>query len=189
MKTVKKRPSFLDDTGPPPELVTDPHWYACRTKARAEKQVERRLADNGLETYLPLVKLERQWADRTKRVGFPLFPGYTFARFPQQDLLEVVKTPGLVMVLSEKGYPAPVREEELEAVRRFVAGIDETGKTPEPEDWWEPGTPIRVLTGPFAGMVGQLLETRGRRRVAVRLSALKMVYSVELGRDDVERVA
>ena len=58
-----------------------PHWYACRTKARAEKKVAEVLERHSVECYLPLVERERQWADRTKRVQFPMFPGYVFARF------------------------------------------------------------------------------------------------------------
>jgi transcription antitermination factor NusG len=164
-------------------------WYACRTRSRAEKKVDRFLSESGLETFLPLFEEQRQWADRTKRVHFPLFPGYTFARFPLEQLGEVVQTPGLVKVLSEKGFPAPVREEELEAIRRLVTGVESTGHRPEPVDWWKPGTPIRVLAGPFRGMLGYLLESRGGSRVAVRLSALRMAFSVELSGADLERVA
>lgn len=176
-----------------PECAEGPHqashWYACRTRARAEKQVDRLLTRAGVESYLPLVELERQWADRTKRVGFPLFPGYTFARFPRKHLLEVVQTPGLVMVVSENGLPAPIRDEEMESVRRFVMGQQETGAPPTPEPWWEPGTPILVKEGPFKGMRGYLMESRGRRRVAVKLDALKMAFSVELDTRDLEKVA
>jgi transcription antitermination factor NusG len=174
---------------PPGSANPVTHWYACRTRARAEKQVCRFLERVGVESYLPLVELERKWADRTKRVGFPLFPGYTFARFPVKNLLEVVQTPGLVTVVSENGLPAPIREVEMESVRRFVMGVEGRGETPAPEDWWEPGTQILVRQGPFRGMRGYLLESRGKRRVAVKLDALKMAFSVEMDLEEVERVA
>jgi len=177
---------------PPPtpgSADQESNWYACRTRARAEKQVGRLLERAGVEHYLPLVELERKWADRTKRVGFPLFSGYTFARFPLKQLIDVVRTPGLVTIVSENGYPAPIRDAEMESVRRFISGVDGTGETPAPEDWWEPGTPIVVRTGPFRGMRGFLLESRGRRRVAVKLDALKMAFSVEFGIEELERVA
>jgi transcription antitermination factor NusG len=151
--------------------------------------VANRLERVGVESYLPLVELERKWADRTKRVGFPLFPGYTFARFPRENLLQVVRTPGLVVVVSENGHPAPIRDEEMDSVRRFVLGQQETGEAPLPEPWGEPGTPIRVREGPFKGMRGYLMESRGRRRVAVKLDALKLAFSVELDLRDLEKVA
>ena len=174
---------------PPRELFLEPHWYACRTRARAEKQVDRLLDRAGLETYLPLVERERQWADRKKRVAFPLFPGYTFARFCLGVYGDVVRTVGLVAVLGGRTGPIPVREEELEAVRRFAGGIEATGQLPEALDWLEPGTPVQVIEGPFRGMRGFLVEVRGRTRVAVRLSALRMAMSVELDRSSLRLIA
>ena len=46
-------------------------WYVIYTKSRAEKQVNQRLLEQGIETYLPLQKIIRQWADRKKRVEVP----------------------------------------------------------------------------------------------------------------------
>ena len=42
---------------PPEELFAEAHWYACRTRARAEKKVHRCLVQAGVESYLPLVEL------------------------------------------------------------------------------------------------------------------------------------
>jgi len=171
-----------NDFGPPPELVLEPHWYACRTKARAEKQVDSRLERSGFETYLPLIEQIHQWADRKKRVALPLFPGYTFARFTLADTLQVVQTPGLVNVLSGsgRGYPTPVGEDELESVRIMADGISQTGEEPEPTTWIENGTPVHVLEGPFRGMQGVLLEVRGRSRVSVQLTGIQIGMSVEI---------
>ena len=173
----------------PDSLYRNPHWYACRTRARAEKQVDRLLGRAGFETYLPLVERERQWADRKKKVEFPLFAGYTFVRFPTERFLDVVRTPGVVTVVGGRGEPTPVREEELESVRRFTQGIHDTGWTAEPAEWWEPGTPVLVAEGPFKGMRGLLLESRGRSRVAVRLSAMRLAVCVDLDRTSLRRVA
>ena len=158
------------------------HWYACRTRSRAEKQVDRLLAGLGCETYLPLIMRERRWADRKKRVAFPLFTGYTFARFQLHKFEEIIQTPGLVRVLSStgRGYPTPVDEGELESVRRLVEGIEETGSTAEPADWAQPGVPVEVIEGPFQGMFGTLLERRGQARVAVGLSAINVAVSVQV---------
>lgn len=169
-------------TSPARELFLEPHWYACRTRARAEKQVNARLERSGFETYLPLVEKIRQWADRRKRVALPLLPGYTFARFTLADTLQIVQTPGLVNVLSGsgRGHPTPVRDEELEAVRILVDGIGQTGEEPQVTDWIENGTPVQVLEGPFRGMQGVLLEVCGRSRVSVQLTGVQLGVSVEI---------
>lgn len=168
--------------GAPPVLYERPHWFACRTRARSEKAADRLLEERGVERYLPLVEKERQWADRVKTVAFPLFPGYLFARFTLTDLGDVLRTPRVISVVRVNGYPTPVREEELESVRRLVEGASASGREPEPADYLQPGDPVVVTEGPFEGMRGILLEARGRARVAVRLHAIRQATSVELDR-------
>jgi transcription antitermination factor NusG len=167
----------------------EPRWYACCTRARAEKQVDRLLARVGFETYLPVVELERAWADRTKRVLFPLFPGYTFARLSPDRLVDVVRTPGVVELVGGMARPTPVRDEELEAVRRLASGAAALEQAPELVDWLEPGTPVEVTEGPFRGMRGLLVQVRGSARVAVRLTAIRMAAAVELNPGSVRKVA
>ena len=166
----------------PPELYRVACWYACRTRARAEKQVGRLLSGAGFDAYLPLVERERQWADRKKRVAFPLFPGYVFARFNLTRLHDVLVTPGVVTVIRVNGYPTPVRDEELESVRILVEGANPMGVQPSPWDYLEPGQEVVVTGGPFKGMRGTLLQVRGKARVAVRLSAIRQAVAVEVDR-------
>lgn len=167
-------------TTAPRELYEVARWYACRTRARAEKQVNRLLAGSGIESYLPLIEQERQWADRKKRVAFPMFPGYTFARFDLSGFHQILMTPGVVTVIRTNGYPAPLRDEELESVRLLEKAANETGVVPVPVEFVEPGEEVIVISGPFEGMTGVMIETRGARRVAVRLSAIQQAMAVEL---------
>jgi len=166
-----------------PEVPGVSRWYVCRTRSRAEKQVERLIAGAGFGVYLPVVERERQWSDRIRRVGFPLFPGYIFVRFRPDELLTVLRTPGVSSVLRQNGHPTPVREAELESVRVLVRGANHTGVAPFPVDFMEPGEGVLVVSGPFHGMRGQLLEERGSTRVVVQIWAMKQATSVELSRE------
>ena len=172
-------PAMIDQTIPR-ELFEKRRWYACHTKSRAEKKVEQQLSGAGFEAYLPVVEKERQWADRKKTVAFPLFPGYLFARFRLTELDEVLGLPGVASVLRPNGYPTPVRDEEFASLRRFVDGVKETGARPSPWDFFEPGQGVVVVSGPFEGMVGVMVEDRGSARVMVRIAALRLATSVEL---------
>lgn len=174
---------FRDDDRTPPELYEREHWYACRTRARAEKKVEKRLDAAGIEAFLPLVDREREWADRTKTVAMPLFPGFVFARFDLTRIYPVISTHGVATVLSPNGYPTPVRDEEIASLRRLVDGANATGTPPAPADYLEPGQEVVVTSGPFEGMRGVLIERRGGARVAVRISALRQATSVDVGRE------
>ena len=186
MTKAALRGSFAEFSTPkntfPAELYAERRWYACRTRARAEKKVEELLGRAGFETYLPLIVRERQWADRKKQVAFPLFPGYTFAKFDLTQYPEVLSTPGLATVVRANGHPSPVQPEELECVRLFAAGVEQTGIEPDPVDFLEPGDPVRVTGGPFAGMSGLLLHRRGPVQVAIRLASIRQALCIVLDR-------
>ena len=167
--------------------VPDAHhtcrWYACRTRSRAEKRAGQLLRLRGVESYVPLLERERRWSDRTKRVGFPLFPGYVFAQFSPAMVHEVLRTPGVVTIVRIDGNPAPVRSEELESVRVLVACVNAGNAPPEPAEFLEAGQEVIVGEGPFSGIRGVLVEDRGRARVVIRLSVLRRALSVELPRE------
>lgn len=146
-------------------------WYACHTRARSEKRVALRLAERDVEAYLPSASLLREWADRRKVVEFPLFPGYVFARFELSGLYRVLSIPGVATVVRLAGRPVPVADAEIENIRRVAAGLAVTNERPEPQPL-HPGDPVRVVDGPFRGVVGVVSEVRGHRRVLVGLHAI-----------------
>src|SRR2546425_62460 len=164
-------------------------WYACRTRPRAEKLADRLLRLRGVESYLPLLEQVRQWTDRRKRVGFPLFPGYVFARFGSGMVHEVLRTPGVVTIIRNDGCPTPVRAEELESIRILVACVNAGNAPPEPVEFLQAGQEVLVARGPFSGIRGVLVEDRGRARVVIRLSTLRKALSVELPRENLRAAA
>jgi len=164
----------------PAVLYVEPRWYACYTRARHEKQVESLLAQKGLESYLPVVPQERQWKDRKKLVAWPLFPSYVFARFTLREVHNVLVIPGVSTIVRVHGRPAPIPDQELENVRRFVGAVAQTGALPEVRPLIEEGDWVRVVEGPFLGVEGRVVERRGRRRVLVGLGAIGQGLEVDI---------
>lgn len=142
--------------------------------------MDRLLTAAGVASYVPLIERTMQWSDRSKRVAFPLFPGYVFARFPLSSLPEVVRTPSLIEVVRVGGSPSPVRETEIESVRALVHGAQRVGDEPETHAYLARGQDVRVVRGPFEGLRGILTEVRGRTRIVVRLETIRQAVSVEM---------
>lgn len=165
---------------PPAQLYTEPHWYACYTRARHEKQVEVQLRQRGLESYLPLVQQIRQWSDRKKAVQFPLFPSYVFGRFTLSEVHAVLTTPGVSTIVRANGYPTPIPERDLENVKTFVSALAESGIQPDARPFLAEGQWVRVLEGPFEGVEGVVVERRGRKRVLVGLAAIGQGLEVDI---------
>lgn len=156
----------------PEHLYVEPRWYACYTRARAEKQVARSLLERQIESYLPMLPQTRQWKDRKKVVSFPLFPSYVFGRFTLRDIHVVLTTPGMSTIVRANGYPAPIPDEELDNVRRVVKAIAGSGFAPEPRPFLAEGQKVRVMEGPLEGVEGFVIELRGRKRVLVGVTAI-----------------
>jgi transcription antitermination factor NusG len=170
-------------TWPTAEAATAvPRWYACYTRARHEKRVERMLQDRGVETFLPLAVRVSQWKDRRKAVDWPLFPSYVFGRFDLQDVHKVLGIPGVVSLVKSDGRPVPIDDGELENVRRFVQILRTGGVEAEsrPLPLFGAGDAVEVVAGPCAGLRGVVVESRGRRRVLIGLHAIGQGLEVHI---------
>ena len=77
-----------------------------------------KLQAKGLESFLPLHTVYRHWSDRWKKVDVPLFSSYVFVRILQRDITYVVKTDGVVRIVSFNGSPTHIPENEINAVRQ-----------------------------------------------------------------------
>lgn len=168
-----------------------PHWYAFYTRGRHEKQVHAGFRRGGIESYLPLLPRERQWHDRRTIVEMPLFPSYVFARLPLHGLHRACRIPGVVHVVSLAGRPTPVPERDVENVRMLVAAIVATGIDPEIDgfDPLEPGVPVRITEGAFAGIEGTIVQLRGRRLLLrVGFRAVGQAVRVEVEAAHLERL-
>ena len=61
---------------------------------RAEKMVYDQLVRREIEAFLPTVQRWSRWKDRKKKIDWPLFPGYCFARFDPTRTLPVLQVCG-----------------------------------------------------------------------------------------------
>lgn len=145
------------------------NWYVIQTKPRKEKQVGSVLERQGIQVYLPLVRVRRV-NPRASPVA-PFFPGYLFAR---ADLASVGVSalnwvPGSVRLLGFDGEPALVPDVVVEHIRRRVSDLDrqyELGSGP-----FQPGDPVRIISGPFRDLEAvfdRTLSPTGRAMVLVK---------------------
>jgi transcription antitermination factor NusG len=154
-------------------------WYACYTRSRHEKQIDRMLRNRAVESYLPIVRRQRQWKDRKKLVSFAMYPGYVFARFPLDQAQTVLSVPGVVRLVGNNGRPTSISDDEIDNVRRFTEAL--WSITIEPEEAYLPaaGDRVRISSGPFANVQGTVVGRRGRRRIIVGLALLGIGLEVD----------
>lgn len=120
-------------------------WYVLFTKPRQERDVRDRLAQQEIETYLPLLP-----PLRPAQAARPLFPRYLFARFDMTVVpVERIRwTPGLVSILMFDGKYAVVGNEVIAYLRERIAGLEARRRVP-----YAPGQRVRLPADhPFAKM-------------------------------------
>lgn len=167
----------------PAQAEAEPRWYACYTKARHEKKVAAVLVERGIESYLPLVPKESRWKDRRKIVDWPMFPSYVFGRFALDTVDRVLSIPGVVSLVRAAGRPVAIDDEDLANVRLFAQGLHGGGVQLEERSYFAEGEQVEILSGPFEGVRGEVVEDRGRRRVLVGLRQIGQgtIVDVEAG--------
>lgn len=160
-------------------------WLVVYTMARTEKKVNDRLERQGIETYLPLHKVLKQWSDRKKWVYEPLFRSYIFVHISKQEYMQVVQTPGVVKFIYFEGQPAVVPNQQIDYVKRLIA--NEIPLEPLPSDI-KPGDRIRVVRGPLREMEGWLVDFQGQRKVMIHIDGVDQALGATLPIGDVEKV-
>jgi transcription antitermination factor NusG len=144
-------------------------WYALYVKSRAEKKVSAELAVLGIEHYLPLQKVLKQWSDRKKWVEIPLFTSYVFVHIDPTEYYQVLNIFGAVKYISFEGKAVPVPEKQIEAIRYYL-----NEKDPEILDKleWHKGQKVEVIAGSLTGLEGKLIEVKGKSIVSVEIEAV-----------------
>jgi transcription antitermination factor NusG len=169
----------------PPEGLGEPFpWYAVRVKPNFDRHVAVSLSAKGYETFAPTYSRVSQWSDRTKLLDLPLFAGYVFCRFDIDRPLSILKSPGVLSVLSFGSVCVPIDEHEIEAVQRLIA----SGRHIGPADIPSIGERVRIKYGPLEGVEGILLQQKGHFRLVVTINMLQRAVSAEFDRDQVEPV-
>jgi transcriptional antiterminator RfaH len=147
----------------------DPKWYAVYTSPRAEKQVYKRLTENGIESYLPLHKTYRIWSDRKKLVEKPLLSSYIFVKVIPSNFPKVYKIHGVVKFITFEGHPAYIPQKQIDNLRLLINSDAEVEVTCEK---FEKGDNVEVINGSMTGLTGELIKMGRKKRVLIRIDRL-----------------
>ena len=164
---------------------TERNWYALYCKSRHEFTVESELRRKEVDTFLPSVRVARQWKDRKKFIDFPLFPGYLFVRIHERpdEYVHVLRTRGAVRIVSsEAGCPAPVSSEEIESLKLII----KSGQALDIYPRLKEGVRAKVRRGPLAGAWGVISEKLEQYTFVVNVDILGRSVGIRIDAADIE---
>jgi transcriptional antiterminator RfaH len=150
-------------------------WYAVYTKSRTEKKVAGLLLREKIEVYLPLKKTLKQWSDRKKWVEEPLIRAYVFIKISEKEYYTALNTPGVLKYVTFDGKAAPIAEWQIIALQKVIEGIDDYELSSEV---FKKGNKVKITSGSMAGVIGEIVETRGNKKFIIRIEHIG--YSILL---------
>ncbi len=161
------------------------HWFVFYTKPRFEKKIHEKLIAAGLESFLPTIKVLRQWSDRKKWVEEPLFKSYIFAHVNEKGRLQVLQTEGVVRCVSFNGKVAIVPDFQIEYIKKIISHKQESLVV---ADKLYKGTKVRVISGPLIGMEGYVEYVAEDKWVVFNIDAVHHSIRVKLSKDEVVKI-
>jgi len=158
-------------------------WFAIWTRSRHEQVVREQLERKRIDAFLPTITRWSRWKDRKKKVDWPLFPGYCFARFAAADTLRILKCTGVVNIVSFDGKPAAIPDIELDSIRLLVGSDLQYDPCPMINE----GMMVEVVHGPLKGVVGRLMRKDApKARLVLSVDLIGQAVSVEVDAADVK---
>ena len=165
--------------------MSTPQWYVAYTYSKFERKVLKQVVDAGYEAYLPVHKVYRKWSDRVKQIEMPLFPSYLFINTLECCLHELKDMAGIAQFVAFGGKYATIRNQEIQLIKDLVQQGKDVVARPE---LLKVGQRVRVVRGPFRGLVGVLEKRSGKNRLVVNIDSLRQNISVEMPMTYLRRV-
>ena len=166
---------------------TDRRWLAAYVKMHHEKKVHERLTAQGIQSFLPIQTETRQWSDRKKKVERVLISMMVFVYVNPKEQLQVLQTPSVLryMVLRGERTPATIPNHQMEQFRFMVEHSQ--GAVSFDADCMQIGEEVRVAKGPLMGLVGTLVNIKGKSIIAITIESIGCA-TVEMDASLVEMV-
>lgn len=184
------------------------YWYVLHTYSGHENKVKANLEeriralgleDEILEVLIPTQEVAELKDGKRRVTTRTYFPGYVLIKTarmlrpdqPDDAQLRVWQTirdtPGVMSFVGAGKYPAPLSEEEVEAILRVSEGKEE--KQPTPVLSYAVGDKVKVIDGPFAGFPGEVSAIDyEKQKLRLMISIFGRATPVELEFFQVERI-
>jgi transcription antitermination factor NusG len=176
MPILTKEPDVFPSDLLSSSQALDQPWWAMYTLARQEKKLMRMLAKIDVAFYSPIIpRRYRSPAGRVRTTYEPLFANYVFVCGD-----EVARHAAVCTGCVSRWMPVGQTQELVEDLRQLHSLIL-TDAPLAPERRLEPGTKVRIRSGPFAGYEGIVFrrDRETRLQVAVRFMDQGVSVAVE----------
>jgi transcription antitermination factor NusG len=157
-------------------------WHVAYTFPKAEKKVQIKLEKIGIEAYLPLQQVVRNWSDRRKKLEVPLFPNYIFVNISEKKRYDAFTVKEILRYVSFQGKVATVNDAVVNSLKCILKEKAEVHLESLPK----PGSPVKITNGPFMGIEGILVRRSGKTNLIIQIDALQRAVALNISSFHVE---
>ena len=155
---------------------TEARWFAVYTKYKREKVIRKDLMRKGIEVYLPIQTVVRQYTSRKKTFELPLISCYVFVKITKGQYLPVLQTENVVKFVRIAKNLIAIPQREMDLLKQIVGeGIPVEA---EPMRRLHEGDAVEIIGGRLTGLRGVLVDQHGDKQMVVDLE--NMGYSLRL---------
>lgn len=133
-------------------------WFAIYTRFKSEKEVARRLAAKGIECYVPINKVVREYTRKRKTVELPLINCYAFVHITRSEYVPVLQTEHVSRFIQFSGNLISIPDAEINLLKRICQEISNIEVS---ELSFQRNQMVEIIGGNLTGVKGRLVEDRG----------------------------
>ena len=151
-------------------MINEMQWFLLQTKVRQEQRAAENLERQNVESFCPMIRVEKISRGRRTEVQDVLFPGYLFVQLgePSVSTTAVRSTRGVSHFVTSAGAPIKVPQGLVEQLRDRVTSHAELIMSQLPKS----GAKMQVIDGPFKGLNAIFSEPDGNSRAIVMVTLL-----------------
>lgn len=151
-------------------------WYLLHCKARQEARAKLNIENQGYDTCLPTVKMQKTIRGKRQVVEEALFPSYLFIQIDMENanFNAIRSTRGVNGFVRFGGVPSKIPEKVVEQFQLLEQNDD------APEILFASGTKVEIIDGPFAGLQAVYSMPKGEERCMVLLDMMGKQQQLEI---------
>lgn len=173
----RARPALSASTS----LAPGERWYVVFSQPHREVRAQQQIAAQGFNAFLPIYRKTVRHARKLTSKSAPFFPRYLFVALDiNRDQWRCISnTIGVTTLVMDGAIPRPVPQGIVEGlIQASEAGFVQLGQD------LKVGDQVRILAGPFADLLGELVRIDGASRVRVLLKLLGGTVPASFDRRD-----
>ncbi len=167
--------------------IMESKWYQIYTKPNAEKKLYNRMKSCGLQVFLPIKIVKKQWCDRVKLIEEPALKSYIFAKLSIEEMRIVERLTGFCFFVTYGCPNKTVRNPKISypditdsTIKLIALVLIEYPNAIWQESTVLKGNKIEFIYGSLKNYQGFLIKNSLGTKVAIKIPGLKHAFIINV---------